>query len=178
MITSETCSAQFQGPLSSELDDELSQALESAYSSFEQNQAYSSANDEFSSAIMHFPASVTSSLLCSGYGGININSLPTWLASVPTAAVSIVLKEQQVYQSIIGSFEAEATMTSSATPSASQATISNSSSQTTTSEVSASISSTSPATSSSSSAATSGISETLSSSILAAVSLVLTGILL
>ncbi|KAJ5552452.1 hypothetical protein N7494_001830 [Penicillium frequentans] len=159
------------------MDDETNQALESAFSSFEQNPVYSSANAEFASAMNSFPASVTSSLSCSGYSGININSLPTWLASVPTAVVSVVLKEQQVYQSIIGSFEAEATMTSSATI-ASQSTTPYSSSQITTSEVSASISSTSPATSSSSSAAVLGISETLSNSLLAAVSLVLTGILL
>ncbi|KAJ5523388.1 hypothetical protein N7513_012932 [Penicillium frequentans] len=160
------------------MDDETNQALESAFSSFEQNSVYSSANAEFASAMNSFPASVTSSLSCSGYSGININSLPTWLASVPTAVASVVLKEQQVYQSIIGSFEAEATMTSSATPLASQSTMSYSSSQITTSEVSASISSTSSATTSSSSAAILGISETLSSSLLAAISLVLTGKLL
>lgn len=115
MITRLTC--QPQSPLPVMIDDEINQALYSAYESFEQNPTYSSANSEFAAAMNAFPASVTSSLLCSGYQGIDMNSLPTWLTSVPTAVVSLVLHEQQVYESIESSFEAEASMSYPATTS-------------------------------------------------------------
>lgn len=115
MITRLTC--QLQSPLPAAIADEMNQALYSAYESFEQNPTYSSANSEFAAAMNSFPASVTSSLLCSGYQGIDVNSLPTWLTSVPTAVVSLVLHEQQVYESIESSFEAEASMSSPATTS-------------------------------------------------------------
>lgn len=113
MITRLPC--QLQSPLPAAIADEMNQALYSAYESFEQNPTYSSANSEFAAAMNSFPASVTSSLLCSGYQGIDVNSIPTWLTSVPTAVVSLVLHEQQVYESIESSFEAEASMSSPAT---------------------------------------------------------------
>lgn len=169
-----------QGELSAKMADLLNLALVSAYSSFERNPAYSSANAQFSSAVDSFPASVTSSLYCSGYGGIDINSLPTWLTPVPTAVVSIILQEERVYQSIISSFkeEAKANMTSSASPSTPQSTISPSSSHITTTGMSASASSpTNLATPSSSSAASAGTSGSLACSILAAASLLLATLL-
>jgi hypothetical protein len=110
-------------PMPAILNDDMNQAMESAYEVFEQNPIYSSANAEFYAAMSSFPASVTSSLLCSGYQGIDINSLPTWLTSVPTAVVSLILQEQQVYQSIESSFEAEASRSFSATPSSPESTI-------------------------------------------------------
>ncbi|KAI7975361.1 hypothetical protein EIK77_003742 [Talaromyces pinophilus] len=115
MITRLTC--QLQSPLPAMIADEMNQALYSAYESFEQNPTYSNANSEFAAAMNAFPASVTSSLLCSGYQGIDMNSLPTWLTSVPTAVVSLVLHEQKVYESIESSFEAEASMSYPATTS-------------------------------------------------------------
>ncbi|KAJ6021304.1 hypothetical protein N7540_006808 [Penicillium herquei] len=142
--------------MSLELLDYLNEAIESAALSFDKNPVYSSANAEFDSAQSSFPASVTSSLACYGYSGININSLPTWLTSVPTSVVSIILEEQQIYQSIIDDFDAEAKegVTSWTGPSASQPTISSNSPRIITSAVSTSVTSTSqPTTTSSSSAA-------------------------
>ena len=165
-----------QGDLSAKIADSMNLALVSAYSSFEKNPAYSSANAQFSSAMDSFPASVTSSLYCSGYGGVDINSLPTWLTAVPTAVVSIILQEEGVYQSIVSSFEEEAkvSMTSSASTSTPQSTISPSSSLITTTGISASASSpANVATPTPSSAASAGTSGSLASSILAAAGLIL-----
>jgi hypothetical protein len=121
MIARLTCQA--QSPLPAIIADEMNQALYAAYESFEQNPTYSSANSEFAAAMNSFPASVTSSLLCSGYQGINMDSLPTWLTSVPTAVVSLVLHEQQVYESIESSFEEEASMSYPATSSGPESTV-------------------------------------------------------
>ncbi|KAE8551233.1 hypothetical protein TMatcc_009345 [Talaromyces marneffei ATCC 18224] len=87
---------------------ELNQALLSAYNSFNQNPTYSLANAVFSSAMDSFPSSVSASLSCSGYDGINLNSLPAWLTAVPTSYISEILQEQSAYSSIISSFVAEA----------------------------------------------------------------------
>lgn len=89
--------------------DELNEALESAMNSFNQNPTFSAANDVFYSAMESFPPSVTLSLYCSGYGGININSLPPWLSAVPTSYVSDILQEQLALSSILSSFVASAT---------------------------------------------------------------------
>lgn len=108
--------------------DSLNQALESAYSNFNQNPIYSSANAVFSTAMVSFPATVSASLYCSGYGGISTGSLPTWLTPIPTAVVSIVLQEQAVYESIISSFiesidsEAKSTSATSASKTSASAT--------------------------------------------------------
>lgn len=157
-------------------NDLMNQALISAYSDFEQNPAYSSANAEFSSAMNAFPASVTSSLYCSGYSGIDIHSLPAWLTPVPTAIVSIILHEQLVYQSIISSFEENASMTWSASASTPKSTIVSPLSHittTTASGLSASAFPTNLATPSSLSTAASDVSGSLIYTILAAAGLIL-----
>lgn len=89
-------------------DDYLNQALEDAAQKFEQNPTTSSANVAFGIAVAAAPSSVSSSLYCLGYGGINSNSLPSWLTAVPTSYVSMVLQEQSAYQSLIHSFVSEA----------------------------------------------------------------------
>lgn len=157
--------------------DLMNQALLSAHSSFEQNPAYSSANAEFSSAMDSFPASVTSSLSCSGYSGININSLPPWLTPVPTAVVSIILHEEQVYQSIVSSFEDKNSLELSASPSTQKSTTAFGSSNVPTSGVSVSASPTNLTIPTSSSAAASAIARSFTSGILAAASLILAGLL-
>jgi hypothetical protein len=86
----------------------MNMAILSAQASFNQNPVTSKANSAWSTAVAAAPASVTSSLYCSGYGGIDVNLLPAWLASVPTPYVSVVLREQIVYQSIIQSYVSEA----------------------------------------------------------------------
>jgi hypothetical protein len=103
----------------------MNMAILSAQASFNQNSVTSKANSEWSTALAAAPASITSSLYCSGYGGIDINSLPVWLASVPTPYVSVVLQEQVVYQSIIQSYVSEASAdidSSTATPAGSSVT--------------------------------------------------------
>jgi hypothetical protein len=99
---------------SSELN-EMNLAILSALASFDQNSATSEANAAWSTALDAAPASVTSSLFCSGYGGINVNSLPGWLSSVPTSYVSAVLQQEAVYQAIISSYVAEAETESTTT---------------------------------------------------------------
>lgn len=85
--------------------DEMNQAIVNAESSFNLNPTYSKANEIFYSAMSSFPTSVSISLQCFGYSGIDLKSLPTWLSAVPTSYVSDVLYERSVYQSIVNSYE-------------------------------------------------------------------------
>lgn len=160
-------------------------AIESAYSSFNQNPTYSSANAVFFSALESFPTAVTASLACSGYGGINTATPPAWLAPIPTAVVSIVLKEEAVYESIISSFIENAESGSTTrllTPSLSRSLTLAASDSTTITISSSHMATTTPASAtqsihSSSSAGALGSSGNLASSILAVVGFIFAGLL-